>query len=104
MCEIVGCLQQSLFREQTPQAQSSALLKQVLKTRFAQITFQSKIVNLARRMRFDHLQNPAQDCLGCSFADGDQFSLYGNPTSNLHTQQGFERLQVVGLFYGEAGQ
>jgi hypothetical protein len=42
MCEVVGCLQQSLLREQTPQAQSSALLKQVLKTRFAQVAFQSR--------------------------------------------------------------
>src|SRR5208282_1905627 len=50
MHQEVGCLQQALFGEQLAQTQSGVLLKQVLKARFTQVTFEREPLNSTKRL------------------------------------------------------
>jgi hypothetical protein len=56
----IACSEQSLLGEQLPQTQASPLFEQVLQARFAQVAFESQIMNVAGRMRLDHLENFAE--------------------------------------------
>ena len=53
----------SLFNEQMTQAYTRAIFEQMLQVGLAQVALQGQIMDLARRRRFNHLQDPANATL-----------------------------------------